>query len=261
MNKDPAKDFGLIADDYVFFESHATEAEHDARAYAGQLTGIQPIGGKVRLLDFGCGSGTFTMRFLKHVGWRPESIQLTLVEPVDSVRRKAAAHLGSFTSVSIAESSALPAGLVKCFDVVLANHVFYYVPDLHVTLRRLMDSLSPTGMFLTAIAGRTNALIQFWTVGFKLLDQDIPYHTSEDVEAAFRELGASFEKQQVPYQLTFPDSYGNRMRIIRFLLADHLAEMPHRPLLDLFDQYSRSGRIEIETCSDHYTVRPRAIEP
>jgi trans-aconitate 2-methyltransferase len=261
MNEDPAKDFSLIADDYVFFETHATEAEQDARAYARQLTGVQPNGGTVRMLDFGCGSGSFTMRFLEQVGWRSESVQLTLVEPADLVRRQATARLGAFTNASISESSAMPARLVKCFEVVLANHVFYYVPDLHSILRQLMDAVSPTGLFLSAIAGRTNALIQFWIVGFGLLGREIPYHTSEDVEAAFRELGASYEKQQVPYRVAFADNNENRMRIIRFLLADHLAEMPHRPLLDLFDQYSRSGRIEIQTASDHYTFRPGANVP
>jgi hypothetical protein len=30
MSKNPAKDFGPIADDYAFFETHATEAEQDA---------------------------------------------------------------------------------------------------------------------------------------------------------------------------------------------------------------------------------------
>jgi hypothetical protein len=31
MTKSPAKDFGPIADDYAFFETHATEAERDAQ--------------------------------------------------------------------------------------------------------------------------------------------------------------------------------------------------------------------------------------
>jgi trans-aconitate 2-methyltransferase len=260
MSKGPAKDFGLIADDYAFFETHATEAEQDARAYARHLTGFQSSGAQVRMLDFGCGSGTFTMRLLQQVGWRPETVELALVEPVDSVRRQATDRLSAFTDVSILESSAMPDGLVKCFDIVLANHVFYYLPDLPGILKQLLKAVSPTGVFLTAIAGRTNALIQFWIVGFRLLGQEVPYHTSEDVEAAFHELGARFEKQPVPYQLTFPDSHANRMRIIRFLLADHLAKMPLGPLLDLFDPFSHSGRIEIETSSDHYMVRPRDIE-
>lgn len=48
---------------------------------------------------------------------------------------------------------------------------------------------------------------------------------------------------EVPYELSFPDSDENRMRIIRFLLADHLAQMPQQPLLERFDQFSRAGRM------------------
>ena len=88
-----------------------------------------------------------------------------------------------------------------------------------------------SGIFVTAIAARTNALIEFWIIGFRLLGREIPYNTSEDVETALQELGADYQKQQVAYELTFPDTEENRMRIIRFLLADHLAQMPHRPLL------------------------------
>ena len=97
MSKNPEKDFGPIADDYAFFESHATEAEQDARAYLEHLGEIVPAEGTLRMLDFGCGSGTFTARFLKQAGWPPERLRLTLVEPVESARRQAVARLAGFT--------------------------------------------------------------------------------------------------------------------------------------------------------------------
>ena len=99
------------------------------------------------------------------------------------------------------------------------------------------------------------SLIEFWTRGFGFLGREIPYNISEDVEGSLEQLGAAYRKTQVPYELIFPDTDENRMRIIRFLLAEHLAEIPHRPLLDLFDQYADSGRIHIRTSCDHYTVR------
>jgi trans-aconitate 2-methyltransferase len=256
MNNEPAKDFGEIADDYEFFVAHATEAQEDARAYTAQLGQIVPPGGIVRMLDFGCGSGDFTARLLGEVGWLPERLRLTLVEPVESIRRQAIARLERFTESAISESSSLPPDLVARFDVVLSNHVLYYVPELSAVLRQLAGALAPMGVLLAAIAGLHNVLIQFWLAGFTLLDREVPYNTSEDVEDALRELGMNYEKQQVAYELRFPDTEENRMRIVRFLLADHLADMPHRPLLDMFDRYSKAGRIEIQTASDHYTLRP-----
>jgi hypothetical protein len=92
-------------------------------------------------------------------------------------------------------------------------------------------------------------------MAFGMLGRDVPYHTWEDVESALEELGVAYQKQQVPYELTFPDTQENRMRIIRFLLADRLEQMPQQPLLELFDQYSRSGQINIRTASDHFTIR------
>src|SRR5690242_6167529 len=105
MSANPGKDFGPIADDYAFFERQSTEPDNDARSYARQLTGIAPSAGVVRMLDFGCGSGTFTARFLREVGWAAERVALTLVEPVDSARRAALSRLRDFTTAPIVESA------------------------------------------------------------------------------------------------------------------------------------------------------------
>jgi hypothetical protein len=184
-------------------------------------------------------------------------VRLTLVEPVEFVRQQAIARLVGFTESPIEESAALPSGLRARLEFVLANHVLYYVPDLVGIVATLADSLSATGVLAIAIAGRANALIEFWNVGFRLLGREIPYHTSENVEAALHEIGAAFQKQHVAYDLTFPDTEANRMRIIRFLLAEHLADLPHRPLLELFDRYSHAGQIHIQTASDHFMVRSK----
>ncbi|MGB0971945.1 MAG: class I SAM-dependent methyltransferase [Mycobacterium sp.] len=256
MSKNPAKDFSEIASDYMFFEQHATEALEDARAYQEHVAAIDPAGPVINFLDFGCGSGTFTARFVEQAGWSPEQLRLTLVEPADSVRRQAVARLARFTATPAAESSALPAALDAGFDLVLANQVLYYVADLEDTVRRLIAALAPTGLFLTAIGARTNVLMEFLIAAFKLLGREMPYNTSEDVEIVLHGLNANYEKRPVSYELSFSDSDENRMRIIRFLLADHLAQLPYKPLLERFDQFSRDGRIEIRTQTDHFTVRP-----
>ncbi len=255
MSNNPAKDFGPIADDYVFFETHSTEAENDVRAYVERLASVVPAAGPIRLLDFGCGSGSFTTRFLQQAGWPRERLELTLVEPVEMVRRKAVARLAAYTKLPIADAAALPSAQAV-FDVVLANHCLYYVPELRSHLARLVDALSPTGVFVTAIAARNNALVEIWLNAFRLLGKECPYNTSEDVEANLLQLGAVYDKQEVPYEMTFADSEENRMRILRFLLADHLAQMPRQPLLDMFDRYLNSGTINMRTASDHFTVRP-----
>lgn len=256
MSKNPAKDFGPIAADYAFFEAHATEMEQDARAYAECLAGT-PAEGAIRMLDFGCGTGTLTARLLGLTGWAPARLRLTLVEPVEAARRQAVARLAGRTEHPVVDSAALPEGTAGGFEVVLANHVLYYVPDLPDRLAALIGAVAPSGAFVTAISPRTNALIAVWIAGFRMLNREVPYNTSEDVEATLRALGAEYRKREVTFELTFPDTEENRTRIVRFLLADHLEQLPLRPLLDLFDPHSRSGRIDIRTVSDHFTVRPK----
>lgn len=254
MGTNAAKDFDTIADDYAFFERHATEAQEDARAYLSQVAGRDAAHGPIRMLDFGCGSGAFTMRFLDLVRWPPERLRLSLVDPAESVRRQAVARLAPFTVAPIADLNVLPANLDGRFEVVLSNHVLYYVTDLQVTLARLIHAVAPSGVLLAAAAARSNALIEFWIAGFKLLGRDVPYNTSEDVERVLQAMGANYRKHPVPFDLSFPDTEENRMRIIRFLLADHLAAMPLPPLMEIFDRYSRAGRIEMHTHSDHFTL-------
>jgi SAM-dependent methyltransferase len=254
MSKDPAKDFGAIADDYVFFETHSTEAEADTQAYLDRLADWKPPNEAVRMLDFGCGSGTFTARFVEQTGWSSERLELTLVEPAEAVRTLAVERMSKLARSPIAASASVADGVAGAFDIVLANHVFYYVPDVEVHLQRLVAAIAPGGMLLVAIAGRTNALIEFWLAGFGGLGSEVPYNTSEDVAAALERLNVAYDKELVPYRLSFVDTEENRLKLIRFLLAEHLAEMSLDPLIALFDKFSRGDRIEIETASDHYVV-------
>src|SRR5262245_54817236 len=159
MSKNPAKDFGPIADDYAFFETHATEAEHDARAYVERLAGIVPAGNTIRLLDFGCGSGTFTARFLQQAGWPRARLRLTLVEPVESVRRQAVARLSGYTEHPVVDAATLPGGALASCEVVLANHVLYYVPELRSHLAGLIGALSPAGGAVAAIGAASTAAV------------------------------------------------------------------------------------------------------
>lgn len=263
MSKDPAKDFGAIADDYVFFETHATEAAMDAAAYvehlaaagfgrAGQGRGVRNR--EVRMLDFGCGSGTFTVRLLELLEWPVDQLELTLVEPAEVVRKLAVERLGRFTQRPIAAGATLD-GIRGKFDFVMSNHALYYVPELETHLRQLVEAVAPGGLLATAIAGRDNALVELWLVGFESLGREIPYHTAEDVEAALVAMGVPFEKRRVPYGMDFADTEENRMKMLRFLLADHLAELPREKLLAVFDTHVRGGRIQFETASEHFVIR------
>lgn len=251
-----AKDFGSIAGDYAFFMAHATEAESDVAEYARELAGFAEGRATVRLLDFGCGTGEFTQRLVSALGWPPHVLQLTLVEPVRRQREDAARRLAEFSRRPIESLESLPSADGPRFDLVVSNHALYYVDDLGATLGRLTGSLAPGGRLVLAIAGWDNALLQLWKVGFAMLGRPVPYHAAEDVEATLTRQGVEIRKSKACYLLRFPDTVENRLRILRFLFADHLREITPQRLLGEFDRYVRADHVDVDTHSYHFTVEP-----
>lgn len=256
-----SKDFGQIADDYAFFMTHATEAEHDADDYARELAGLAQGRSSIRLLDFGSGGGEFTERLLKKLAWPADKLALHLVEPVESQRVESVNRLQKYATCwqagapAIVTSARLPeVNSAGPFDVVLSNHALYYVDDLAETVRGLAGLMAPGGKLLVAMASWQNALMQLWQLGFGLIDQPVPYYAADDLTAELDHLGVAFRTERSHYELRFPDSEQNRLRMLRFLLAEHLDEMPQGELLAFFDQYAEHGEIVIRTWSEHVVV-------
>jgi trans-aconitate 2-methyltransferase len=252
---DPSKDFTPIQDDYEFFATHSTEPSSDLDAYFDRLRSHALPAGPVRMLDFGCGPGTFTARFLERLALGGDRLNLSLVEPSDAYRRKAVERLKSSTVHPLLAWAGLPTDTSEAFNLILSNHVLYYVSELETSLDRLVRALSPGGLFLTTIAGRHNTLVDFWFQGFPLLGKSVPYQTAEDVEAALVRLGHAFERKVVEYSLSFQDKEGNRLKILHFLFGEHLADLPRNEVLDFFKPHVTDGRVEIHTNDVQFYVR------
>lgn len=253
--------FDPILGDYAFFEAHSTEAEMDLRAYKHHLHAVSGRKGFIRMLDFGAGTGSFTSRLLRQAAWDTATLKLTLVEPGEHARKSALQNLRPFSDHSIAHYPDLPARLTDRFDFILANHVFYYVSNLAGTLEKLRHYCRPSGLFLIAMAGFENALIQCWVTGFGLAGKPIPFHTAEDLQRSLENTGFAYKRERVPYTIAFPDSTENRLKILRFLFGQQLAGMPQPALLNFFDQYAQAGKIRIETSHELYEISPaRPVE-
>jgi hypothetical protein len=105
------------------------------------------------------------------------------------------------------------------------------------------------------MTGRDNVLSQLRQQGFTLAGRPVPYHTAEELEAVLGRLRQPFEKHHMHYELSFPDSSENRLQILRVLLAEHLAEVPLQPALDLFHPYAHLGKVTIHTGHGLYAIR------
>ena len=258
MQHTSRKAFGSIRDAYAFFQQHATETEADIRAYLPHLlavaTGDQPI----RMLDFGCGDGAFTAALLAHTAWLPARLQLALVEPDDVYRHQAVARLQAYTTQPVRAWPALPAHLRSCFDLVVANHVLYFVPDLDSTLAALLGTLTIPGLFLTAMAGQRSTFAQWCQQCFTWLGQPYPFHSAEDLEGVLARQKVGHSREDVHYELVFPDTVEHRLTVMRFLLGNAYYDLSQPALLALFEPYVQNGQVAMHLVHEHFIVRRHA---
>jgi SAM-dependent methyltransferase len=256
MNRvDPGKDFSPIHADYAFFMQHSTEAAADLRGHLPFLAPLAISGKTIRLLDFGCGDGLFSSRLLSEARFDPPRLLLTLVEPDAGYLRQARGLVQPFSTEPPTAWASLPPDRHNFFDLALANHVLYYVDDLTNTVRRILEILTPGGLFLISLAGRENALVHLVDLAFATLGEPQPYHMAEDLEGALTGLRRKFEKHRFDYEMVFPDLEENRLRVLRFLLGEHLIRMDRGEMLKLFDPYARDGQIIIQTHHHQFVIR------
>lgn len=249
-----AKDFGPIETDYAFFMAHATEAECDAAEYVRQLDGFADARTMVRMLDFGCGTGEFTERLLSQLAWPASRLQLTVCEPVSHQRAEATRRLAGFSERAVETADVLPEGPQPQFDLIVSNHVLYYVDDMDATLAGLLHWLAPGGRLVVGMSGWDNFLMQLWQAGFHLLGRPVPYYAADDLETALSRKGVPPGRTTIHYRLRFPDGEENRLRILRFLFANYLDEMPLATLLSQFDRHVQGGHVDVQTPSYHYEL-------
>ena len=104
------------------------------------------------------------------------------------------------------------------------------------------------------MAGQSNVLIQFWNSCFALIGKPVPFYTAEDLEDILATQGAGYRKQEIQYELVFPDAEENRLKILRFLLGSYFEEVPRLAMLDLFTPYAHGGQIVIQTVHEQFVI-------
>jgi len=249
------KPFELIHDAYAFFQQHTTETEADIRAYLPHLRAMATEDQPIRMLDFGCGDGQFTAALLGRAPCLQARLQLVLVEPDDVYRHQAVARLQPYTTQPVCAWPALPPHLQACFDLVLAHHVLYYVPDLDGTLAALLRTLATPGLFLTAMAGQRSTFAQWCQQCFAWLGQPYPFHTAEDLEGALARQGVAYGKEDVHYEFVFPDTAEHRLTIMRFLLGNAYHDVSQPAMLALFDPYAQGEQVVMRLVHEHFMVQ------
>jgi ubiquinone/menaquinone biosynthesis C-methylase UbiE len=142
-------------------EQYATDANLQARIALHARFSINPSWNEwlfereapepdARILDLGCGPATFWRAFPDRID---PSWSLTLVDftagMVDAARRE----LGDRASYVVADAQSLPFP-DESFDVVIANHMLYHVPDRPRALAEIRRALVSRGAFHASTIGR-----------------------------------------------------------------------------------------------------------
>lgn len=245
------KDFAPIESDYTFFMTHSTEAESDVAAYQRELNDFLLDRTSIRLLDFGCGNGDFSLPLLNALNIAPETLHITLCEPVTHQLAQAAERTSRFSHHPVETLGDISDAQDRQFDLIVANHVLYYVHDLRETIREMRRALAPGGKLALTMASWENMLLEVWKVGFGLIDREVPYYTSEDVQRVLAEERFRVQKSESRYQLRFTDTEENRRKVLRFCFGEHLPQIPLPQLVELFDKYQQGENVLVDTWSDH----------
>lgn len=110
--------------------------------------------GRRSILEIGCGAATLWRENAARV---PAEWSLQLTDFSLGMLRGAAQGFGARARYSLADAGDLPFA-DGCFDVVVANHMLYHVPDRTRALREIRRVLAPRGVLFASTVGERHMI-------------------------------------------------------------------------------------------------------
>jgi SAM-dependent methyltransferase len=139
-----ATDHNLAARQRLWRTSRRVPA-FDLFSWTLDLAGVTP-GKSQRVLDVGCGNGSYE-RALVQRGHRGPRVAVDFSAGMLPLVTDAATVQADAQSLPFASG---------CFDVVLAPHMLYHVPDIEAAVREIRRVLHPGGLFVAVTNSVTN---------------------------------------------------------------------------------------------------------
>ena len=185
------KSFVGLEEAYSFFRGHSSQLAQTINAIIPIAEGWTFSRKDVRICFSGCGDIEIALQLVESLKARYK-IHVTLVDAhsgwlhdaTQKLRASCAEDVSAFASF---QETGGP------FDITVAYHTMYYVPDLHETLRTIRGRLAQEGILIAALASRSNKLKQCAADLFKLRNERLPYWQEEDLIAALSATGFSHE--------------------------------------------------------------------
>lgn len=114
---------------------------------------LLPTSGQEVIFDAGCGSGNFLLPLAKKVT-RGRAVALDLSRGVMQEAIETAQQEGLPITFLVGDAEELPFA-DKTFDMVMANHMLYHVPDIPRAIGELYRTLKKDGWFLATTNSQT----------------------------------------------------------------------------------------------------------
>ena len=131
------------------------------------------------VLEVGCGPGWLWVEAAPEL---PSDLELMLTDLTTGMVNEAVARVGEsgrfrFVQARVVDAQELPFEDAS-FDVAVANHMLYHVPDPGRAVAELARVLRPTGTLIAAANGRRN-LAELWAIRAKVFDVSPVPETTE----------------------------------------------------------------------------------
>ena len=197
----------------AFGRAAASYQQHDAlqRLSAAQLLSQLPARAFSRVLDAGCGPGSYS-RY-----WRERGSHVTALDLSEEMLQQARVQQAA-DDYLLADIEAIPLG--GGFDLVWSNLAIQWCSDLQAALAGLYRQLAPGGTlaFTTLTAGSLPELNQAWLAidSHPHANRFLPEPTLREALAAYAGHGAA-----TTITLPFPDAL-SAMRSLKGIGATHL---------------------------------------
>lgn len=187
------------------------------------------ICGKNRILELGCGNGALCFKNIERV---PNEWQVILSDFSPGMLKKVKESLGAKTEFVFEniDAQSIPYG-DNSFDVIIANHMLYHVPDLDKALSEIRRVLTDDGFLFCSTVGLENMK----EMRELLLEFDVDFTLGTAQKVFGLENG---RERMLPYF----------EKVERRLYHDSLNITEPEPLVDYILTFSGMGNIEQVVC-------------
>lgn len=210
---------------HIAFEGNSDQQARILRWLVERL--VQDPRSSLDVASIGAGSGILDVPLIDAVR-ATKPIRYTVVEPFEeqcaAFAKRAAALLASpDVTLEIRNEDLAAVPETEQFDLVLAIHSIYYVPDLGDSIRKLLRLTRPGGELVLAVAPceAMNQLAEiFWRTQL-----ESPIWFLEDVERELAATGVAYRTDRIDSHLDFELDHPSLADIANFLVHAPLDEM------------------------------------